>query len=286
MSEPTVIHAHIYDPRQPSIFGKAKANERAYCNTITCTNTDCPLLARGQCHMRGGLFGNSCPYGTLRCEEGPTKRAAKCYEFVRDMKEKHRYVPWLNPPTCKMEIIGDFVLLPYAHMTMCESVPFKLRVSLFGFGDQFLQKEFWTVETVVALIDFLPRAIMGGIIDSYQKEEVPKFLLHLRETDPEMWKQLIAVRPALDIAPNHVGRKAILTTLNHPLEWIESNKHGYNVGWKWDGETLTTESMHAFSETWGCIKAQSVVIHVKPKRGETVVVQSNAWVNEKTEFAT
>ena len=125
--------------------------------------------------------------------------------------------------------------------------------------------------------------MMGGEITSYQKEAVPKFLVHLREVDPEMWAQLIAVRPELDKQASHVGRSALLSTLKPGIEWTE-NADKYPVKWQWDGTTLKTTSMNSYSSTWGKVKVESVVIHATPKADATVVVQSDEWVVAETVF--
>lgn len=285
-SAATVIHANVFDPFGAVLF-KTKATDRAECQTITCTNLECPLLAKGQCHMKGGLFGNSCPYGTMRRESGPTKRAGSCSSWVREKREQYKGVPFLQPPGGRMEIIGDYVYLPYAHMTMCQAVPFKSRSGFFSSGDAFLPREFWTIDAVLALLKHRPQAMMGGEITDYQKEEVPKFLLHLREVDPEMWQQLIAARPQYDVAANHVGRQAILQTLKYPIQWTQTSHRGeYPVHWQWDGETVMTTSKNAFNETWAGFKAESVEIRVKPKPRTVIVVKSNDWVTADTEFLT
>ena len=184
-----------------------------------------------------------------------------------------------------MEFVGDYVLLPYSYMTMCKSVQFTKHGGFISDGDPFLPREHWTSKTVLTLLDFRPQSLMGGEITQYQKEEIPKFLTHLREADPAMWAELISARPALNVTPNHVGRRALLSTLNHPLEWTECDKNNYPVTWKWDGKELTTTSMHSFNRTWGRVDVESVVIHAIPKSRATVVVQSNEWVNADTEFA-
>lgn len=286
-SKSVVVHANVHDPSY-SIFSKPKKSDRAQCQTILCSNDDCQLLKRGQCTIRSGLFGGSCPYGRKIVEYGPTMRAGSFYSWLREHREKYKDVPFLQPPT-KMAFVGEYVALPYSHMGMCESLPFLGRSRGIGAGCAFLPTSDWTVDNVQKLIQFRPQAIFGGEIPSYQKEEIPKFLVHLRETDPAMWSQLVVKMPHLDVAPNHVGRKAVLSTLNAPLEWWESTKdHGgeYAVNWKWDGKKLFTTSKSMVSETWGRIKLESALIEAIPKERATVVVQSNDWVNTNTEFET
>ena len=181
MSEPVIIHAHIYDPSQ-SIF-KTSKNERAECQTISCTNDECPLRKKYQCHMNGGLFGNSCPYGRKSREKGLTRRAAGYRKWVADKKELYKDVPYLSTPETKMQFIGEYVLLPYAHMTMCKEVPFLNHSAFIINGSPFVPLSEWTIENVVKLIGFRPQALFGGEITTYQSQEDPKFLLRSMLTD-------------------------------------------------------------------------------------------------------
>lgn len=67
--------------------------------------------------------------------------------------------------------------LPYDCMDLSEKV--KL------IKGKFIQLEDWTVDNVLHLIDFKPRTIFGNsVIKSYHEEEVPKFINHIRESDP------------------------------------------------------------------------------------------------------
>lgn len=277
-----VIHANVYNPVHGLFI--AKASDHAEVQTISCCNESCPLRAAGQCYMRGGLFGNACPYGRSQREEGPTKRAAKFHEWVSQKEKLHEGVPFLSIPPDKMAFIGDYVLLPYTHLAMCKSIPFLKHSSFLSSGVPFLPRQNWTVDTVLTMLQFRPQAMMGGEITSYQKEALPKFLVHLREVDPEMWTQLIAVRPELDKQASHIGRKALLSTLKTGIEWTESATQ-YPVNWHWDGTVLTTTSINAYSATWGRVGIGSVVIQATPKSDATVVVQSNEWVTRETVFA-
>jgi hypothetical protein len=268
-----IIHFNFYDPAGFNIF-KPERNARAEIRTIACSCDNCPLLKKRQCQCLSFLEPE-CPYAHVHRELGPTKRSQKLGSWIRERKKKYEGVPWLSAPDKKMEFIGEYAYLPYAHMSVCKKLNFVRR--------QFLPKQDWTIENVIILLDFIPLDWLGGRITTYQVEQVPKFLLHLREQDPEMWKQLIEKRPHLDEKPNHVGRKAYLSTLNYPIEWVESSEN-YPVSWKWDGAKLTTDSMNAYDKPWGKIKLESVQIVGTPIEKAVVVVQSNDWVNDNTEF--
>lgn len=274
-----LVHYHVYDPSGPRLF-RFEKTARASAHGIHCKLAQCPLLDAGQCVFRM-VFGPPCPYGNLTQETGPTKRARKFHHWVSERRDKQRSVGTLNAPPNRLAFIGDYVFLPYAHMTMCKSVPF-LEHSSFLSGNPFLPRESWTLAAVEALIDFRPQAMMGGEITSYQREQVPLFVQHIRELDPEMWRQLAASRPHLDTAPNFVGRKALLRTLNAPID-IPAKNAKYPVHWRWDGKRLLTTDTSAYDKTWGGIALESFELCGVPEDA-SVVVADNSWVNESTVF--
>ena len=270
----------VFNPEN-ALF-KETRNSRASCTVIWCKLADCPLLASGACMWRPPLGWTRCPYGRVATEEGPTKRAQSCGDWIRNRQELHPGVGDVGYPAKRMALVGDYVYLPYVHADMNKSVPFLEHSGVFTSGTFLISREFWTLETVLAILDFRPQAMMGGEITSYQKDEVPLFLLHLRETDATMWAALIAVRPELDTVPNHVGRKALLRTLTPPIKWVSNHK--YPVVWRWDGEFVVTTSKDAYSSTWGNLKLESLELRARPETNAVVVVRDNAWVNENTEF--
>ena len=276
-----IIGATVYDPMAPSIFGKPNKNEKAECRTISCTCPDCPLLAKKEC-IKTGIFGGYCPYGTTSYEKGYSWRAKNFNKWIQEKKEEYKGITWPKYPTRKIAFIGDYVYLPYTHMDMCDKIPILQKSSLFINGRPFIKKDEWTLQVVEILLDFRPQAMMGGEITSYQKEEVPKFLQHLREVDPDMWAALIKKRPELDKAPDYVGRKALVKTLA-PNITIPPYDKRYPVEWKWDGTYLTTQSEHVYSGTWGGhIRGKERWIKVQPSDTDSIVVKDNSWVNSQT----
>lgn len=268
-----VIAAQVFDPTQPRLFSKPKASDPAKHIVVSCSCESCPLLAQKKC-VHISLF-QSCPYGDWDETCGPTKRAKNFVAWMRERKAQHN-VGWdLERPPTRLEFIGDYVYVPYAHAAHESQLSF--------IRGAFLRRSDWTIETVLALIDHRPRAIFGGEIASYQKESVPLLIQHIREVDPDMWRQLISVRPQYDVAPNYVGRTALIRTLAHPIS-ISPYKDEYPVAWEWNGKTLTTTSQHAYGSTWGHIKAESVAIEIVPAVNAAVTVEHNAWVTPDTVF--
>lgn len=278
-----VVSKHVFNPAT-SIFKQSK-NEKAVYTTILCKLESCPLRDAGACMLRP-LFGSTqCPYGRVRKETGPTRRAQKFSKWIRDRQDEYPGVPTLGYPKTRMAIVGEYVYLPYAHMTLCSPVPFLSHGGFMSSGTCLLPLVNWSVENVERLVVFRPQAMMGGEITKYQSEQVPLFLLHLRECDDRMWQQLITARPELDVEPNHVGRKAFLKTLRSPIHW--GTKHAnYPVQWEWNGREVVTQSLDAYDRTWGKMKVASVEIRAIPADDAEIEVQDNAWVTSETVFTT
>lgn len=174
-----MIHSRFIRPQ--------KKSDRAEYYIYHCKIDECPLLEKNEC-IHAGLLSR-CVYGGLEIVKGPTKRSKKFYDFQKNCPKSPRTT--LRPPTTQcMEYVGNYVWLPYPHMTMCESVPFKEHSHLFLSGLPFLPKENFNIDTIKTLVKFRPQALFGGEITSYQKHVIPIFLYHLKHYHPELFDQL------------------------------------------------------------------------------------------------
>lgn len=270
-----IVHFNLYDPSS-SLF-KSAASEKAQIQYVECSCEDCPLVKNGQCAAT--RFMGHCIYGKFRREEGYTRRANNFRRWIETKRQEFANIPYLSSPPNKIAFIGDYVYLPYAHMNHLDSPgAFGQKSHLFSSGSDFLPKEHWNVKTVLALINFRPQALFGGEIASYQKEQVPLFIEHIREVDPDMWRQLIEIRPDLNKEPNYIGRLAKLNTLNYPIK-IQISDAQY----EWTGKELVTQEDKPLSFTHRTNVA-SCEIRIVPKDNVSVKVMDNAWVNSNTEF--
>ena len=186
------------------------------------------------------------------------------------MKKRYEGIPFLDDPKV-LGIVGDYVFLPYDHMDMMESLPWR---------GAFLKKEDFTVEIISKLANFRPRAMWGNNeIKSYQKEVPPVFLKHLSEQMPGLFKKAIdadgSLKKRFDSFTN-IGRKAVLetTTPNHGLF-----KDIHGALWAWDGEKLYSSNSHA---SFVLVKFQKVIL--VPRTGEVVKITDEGQVNDSTVF--
>lgn len=282
MDEFELIHASVYDPSKPGIFGKAKKSEHATYSKLFCKCKSCPLRQESKC-IALNFFG-SCPYGKFVTGTGPTSRSKSFREWIMSHESEFQPLQKFSMATSKLAFVGEYVWLPYPHMDLCRQVPFMRHSSFFVSGLPFILASEWSLKNVINLVDFRPQALMGGEISSYRLESVPKFLGHLREVDTGMWNSLTKARPELDTTPNYVGRTAIVKTLKPGIE-IGPKDARYPVEWRWDGKALTTNSKHAYGDVWGGLKnASQITVSITPSDDTTVIVTSNDWVLENTKF--
>lgn len=282
--ESKAINAAIYNPHEPSLF-KSKSTDHAEATVILCKKSDqCGYFAEGKCILVSSLF-DGCVYGGRRRFSGPTKRAKGCGNWISEQKEKYKDVLWkLKTSPKKMTIIGDFVYLPYSFMAMNKSVPFFIHDAFLTSGRPFVPKEQFTVASIESILKFQPRAMDGGIIRSYAREELPKFALHLKEVFPDLYAEAAEKIPLLVeilASSTMIGRKASVHSLKPGTvvtKYHDSNKLS-TQHWTWDGEWL--ESMDA-GPNFGITAYDESIVRIKPRKGEHIIVTNDAQVDENT----
>jgi hypothetical protein len=284
MSEPSLtpvhkrVHFSIYKPHN-SLF-KSNRNDKAEAFTIDCSNSDnCGLFARGECSFIRILSYVRCPYGSANTVFGYTRKASAYSSWIRTQEDANQGIGKLRHPTDKMAIVGEYVYLPYAHMTMNEQIPFTAHSSLFATGNCFLRRGYFTIDNILKLINYRPMALMGGEIKSYQSKVPPAFLKHLSETLPDVFAEVIK-DPYAKKRYNeftNIGRKAKLSTLK-PNIGIFKDIHGGI--WNWDGKYLSSNNSHASFVLVN--KFKSMVI--EPCNDEVVAITDENQVSETTVF--
>ena len=276
-----IVHAHIFKPH--ASLWKGVKNDKAECHIINCDNSqNCGLFHRGECAWRRALGWSRCPYGKYSQEKGFTKRARAYSDWIYKREKKYEDVGTLSGHTDMMAEIGDYVFLPYAHMDMNENVPFEAKGGAFRQGSAFFPKEHFTIENIIKICDFRPQALFGGEIKTYQQKEVPKFLVHLSEQMPSLFKKLCAAYPrAQEIIDdiNYIDRKAVLATL---VPNVGSFKDIHGREWTWGGTYLTSVNSHASFLIIG--RNEYSELHIKPTADAVVKITCNAQVNKDTKL--
>lgn len=278
MSEYKIIHVHVYDPKSNVLGYKS---DKSFCRVIECKNSkNCGLYKREQCVCLH-IINSSCVYGKMYKEVGYTQRAMSYYTWLNKQKDKYKDVlNNLTSFTRKMIYIGDYVFLPYNHITLNDNVVFVKKASLFTNGMPFLLKTDFTIENILSICTFIPHALMGGTINSYQDEVVPLFIKHLSEVFPEKYKELCKVysraKSVVD-SYNYVGRKVLLKTISKTdIPFVDI----HNAKWIWDGKYLTSKDSKA---SFMLVK-KFTEIRITPPEDAVVIISDNDQVDKNTVF--
>lgn len=277
-NEEKIIHAHVNKPHNS--FFKQQRNERASCYVVRCNNFEnCDIYKRKECIMVG-FARSKCPYGKSSFLTGFTKRASKYYDWISEKESQFKGVLLaINNVSEIMGRVGDYVYLPYAHITMNESLPFLSRAGFGSFGNPLLPKENFDISEIINICEFKPRALFGNEeIKSYQEVEIPKFVKHLSEQFPELYEKAKGKSQRIkEVRLTDIGREAYLFTINPNAGKIIDI---HTRSWLWDGEYLTHEGK---AMPFAPIKDYSE-IRIKPGEDAIVKISCDEQVNENTKF--
>lgn len=283
------IHAHIWSPKGFHLFGSSKKDPAKvvvyYCNN----SANCELLKKGQC-IHGAILGPRCPYGYVGGETGYTQRARNFSKWISDKEKEYAAVlsKVKGGPADKMVVIGEWVYLPYAHLDMNEHIPILGKSNLFISGKPFIKVTDFTVEVIQKIVDFHPHALFGGEITDYQNKHLPLFLFHLKEVFPDLFKQVIELRPEyverykIQVRDS-IGRKALLSTVS-PCKVKLSKDEAFD----WDGKTLKGKKDYVLGLSLYDENNRSAVgqidITITPDPKAVIVITDNDQVNTNTQF--
>lgn len=275
-----IINARVRNP-QDSLF-KSKDDNHAKCIMIKCKNKDnCPMFGNDTCAEATILHSMSCPYGKFETETGPSSRSKKLSGWIDDKKEEHKDVlNKMRTPHAKMCIVGDYVYLPYAHLSKNQNLILDQYESFFVTGSRFMHRKFFGVNSIMSIIEFKPFSMSGDEITSYQKDIVPKFLIHLNEEMPELFDEVMKRKPEVaDIIQtvDVIGRVAYVKTLRPGCKIAT-----VNGDWTWDGEHLINED---YKMTLALTKYNKCSVKMDVSSDATIKVTDLNQVTEDTKYA-
>lgn len=272
IEEYKAINFTYYNPYN-SLF-KAGKSDRERVTIYFCKNSEnCDAYKRGKCVMQNGLYGHRCPYGKVERKEGFTKAARKCGELITNMQSKYGEVSYATKDLRFVCYIGEYVYLNLPHLINYSN---SIRENNFFVGNDMIKREDFTPEFIVELIKYQPRALMGGVISSYQKESVPKFCTQLKRYIPDIYEKVRRVCPEIDDLIeniNYVGKRAKLMTLLPGEVKLSTNIL------EWDGNLLHAKGNQI--SFWGM---QDEKVTIVPTDKTVVEICDNATVSDDTEL--
>ena len=274
----TLIDVGFIDPKNLSIFGKPKGNEREVIKYYLCSCPEkCEAYKNGQCLLRTGLYGTKCPYGRARAEEGYTVRARTYDSWLDYRKDKYKNtIKNLKEVKTLTEIGEEHIFLPLEFLNNYVN---PISADLGMYTQYLINKKLFTPETVIKLVTYQPRALIdNSIIKEYTTKYLPDFVYQLSRKYPDIYNEVKETVPDIEIwvkSPEFVGKKAKLKSLL-PGKVKFSTHVGY-----WDGEKVVTDSKELVLFGWN----DNEEVHIFPTDKTVVEIVDNATVDEdKVEF--
>lgn len=274
----TPIHKFVFDPVN-SIFPSDKTRQ-AYVKVMYCKQCqNCEAYKAGKCYEINNVSFNHCPFYTCFIYDGVTKRSKYYYSFINTAKKVFeisdnsivRRLYRLN----NTSLIGDgnYIYLNLSHLNNYVN---PIIEELGIIREHFIPVENFTPETVQKLLNFKPKALMGGTITTYAENDLPQFVRDLRIYFPDLYDKVVKDTNYVNMEHriSFVGKKAYLKTLKPGKV-----KFNYKI-WEWNGEKL-------------CIKGKNFdgnleddeLIELTPKENTCVEIIDNDTVDEtKTRF--
>lgn len=213
------INVNLYGGK--GIFGGRETPLEA--DTIYCDSyNSCQLYKEGKCLNCRAFRGIKCPKGRVETKHGYTHKALKYWSF-RGMYEKDEVYNKLSYPGNRVAVIGDLVYLNLVYVGISKktsedsfrktSYNYVIKPGYYGDTSVLIPKEELTIDFLIDILSKRPQALLGSLIEDYQEKIVPDIIQDLKKALPELYNELIQVKPEFNIQPNYVGKYAYMITL-------------------------------------------------------------------------
>ena len=281
------INVSLYGGK--SIFGGKESPLEA--DTIFCNISDkCTFYKDNKCLRCRQIFAPTCLFGQVVTTKGYTSRAQKYYSFKNKYEQDEVYGK-LEYPSKSIAVMDDtlYMNLKYTLVRKRRDTDEKWRKDVEGYfisevgfcrGDVFLPLNEVTNTLLYAIFSYKPHAMMGDIIEDYQKKVVPDILQDMRKVAPELYKKFISEYPQYDFTPNYIGKKAYINSLKPNTKFYYKNRV-----WVYDGEYISTTNFDlGLSSPWWNQTNDRAYVRIKVNDKMTFEINDNSIVDDDTKF--
>ena len=294
------IHVMLYGGK-PLFGGKEKplVADEIYC----CRKDECQFYAVKKCVCCRQAFGNAtCPYGQVRRTKGYTSRAKKYREFRSRYREDPLYDAVDVPRDVFLRVVGEWVYVHPGSIDIAYNGNGFDKEKLGSFGECFtgvngkirirdpfggaygewIPKDELDVDAIHKICSFVPRAFMGGIIESYQSKNVPAFIDDLRNYWPERYREFEQVHPEMcSLEVDYIGRRVKALTIKDGAVITARNGNKF----VFDGSKLVCDNYHeSLGSVWG-VEIRKARLEIPLGEDDVIEVKDNSWiVPGKTKF--
>lgn len=281
------INVDLYGGK--GIFGGREKPLEA--DEIFCDRFDqCTFYKEGKCLRCRSFCSPTCKFGINNIVKGYTSRAMKYRDFKIKYQSDEVYNK-LSYPKKLVAVMGDtlYMNLKFTLVHKRRETDEKWRRDVdgyiisevgFGSGDVFIPLNEVTDDLLYAIFSYKPHAMMGGVIEDYQKKVVPEVLQDLKKVAPDIYNNFISKHPEYDIAPNYIGKKAYVNSLK------PNTKFKYKgCEWFYDGEYVSTKNFDiGLYSPWFSDGVKHSDVRMKVTDKMLFEINDNLIVDEDTKF--
>lgn len=262
------------------LYGDGSRDCRLRAEYIRCNRAEeCSAYRNGKCFCVTTLFGVRCPNGEITIVDGGTKRSKAFLRVQKEARANPNYGKLQYPSTNLITRIGEDAFLTVSY-TWLEEFGGKIRCDdpHFSTNKLYISADKLTPENIKRICDFIPRAIMGGVIRDYQDKTVPMFLHQLQALFPEKYAGFQEAYPDYKIkAPDWRGRRAKLSSCNRNVEYVDCHKNTFYF----DGDYIVCD---CYESSFLPFRAKRAEIRVKLSDEMEVEIADNLQVTDETVF--
>lgn len=281
------INVNLYGGK--GIFGGRETPLEA--DEIYCDRFErCTFYKEGKCLRCRSFLSPTCKFGRNNVTKGYTSRAMKYYDFKRKYENDEVYNK-LSYPKKLVAVMDDtlYMNLKFTLVRKRRETDEKWKQDVDGYiisevgfcsGDVFIPLNEITDDLLYAIFSYKPHAMMGGVIEDYQKKVVPEVLQDLKKAAPDIYNNFISNHPEYDIAPNYIGKKAYINSLK------PNTKFKYKgCEWLYDGEYVSAKNFDiGLSSPWWGDGVKRSDIRMKVTDKMLFEINDNSIVDEDTRF--
>lgn len=216
---------------------------------------------------------DDCKFGKVKTISGPTRRAKSFSTFQRVYKESDTYEKVKAPEDQKIFRVSGYIGVKFKYVGYDDEKNCLTDPTFTSGNWEFIEEENFNNDFIHHICTFEPRAMMGGVIKSYQQEAVPEFLYQLKSYLPDIYNRFVQEYPEFSVKEvNYVGKKAYVKTLR---------KGCVIKGFMFDGECLYNPNYHI---SFFFIDNAQTEVKVKVTDDMVVEITDNSQVDKNTKF--
>lgn len=257
---------------------------------IYCDRAEqCTYYKNNTCLDCRDFLAPCCKFGKVVTTKGYTRRAKKYYDFKRKYQDDEVYSK-LKYPNDRVAIMGDELYIRYDYGTVRKRTEKdeKWRKDVEGYiismechrKNVFIPLNEVTNSLLFAIFSNEPRAMMGGVIETYQDKIVPDIIQTLKRIAPKIYKQFIEEYPQFKKEPNYIGKQVYVNSLKPNTRFMVKDKY-----WLFDGKYVSTSEVDiGCSSPWWLQRGVHSDVKIRVNDKMTIEVNDNSIVDEDTRF--